>query len=157
LKPLDLVVVGNGMVGHRLCEKLVEYDRDGRYRIVVVGEEPRPAYDRVHLTSYFTERSAEALALGTRSWYSRHGIDLRVAQRVVRLDRERHRVSIDDGSELPFDVLVLCTGSAPFVPNIPGVDKKGVFVYRTIEHLDAIIARAADVKCAAIIGGGLLG
>lgn len=155
--PLNLVVVGNGMVGHRLCEKLVEYDGDGRYRIVVIGEEPRPAYDRVHLTSYFTERSAEALALGTSTWYREHGIDLRVGRRATRLDRERRRVAIDDGSELPFDVLVLCTGSAPFVPNIPGVDKKGVFVYRTIEDLDAIIARAAEVTRAAVIGGGLLG
>jgi nitrite reductase (NADH) large subunit len=154
---LELVIVGNGMVSHRLCEKIAEYDRDGRYHVVVIGEEPRPAYDRVHLTNYFTERSAEALALGSRAWYEERGIDLRIGRRAVRVDRERRFVSTDDGIDVPFDRMVLCTGSAPFVPNIPGVDKKGVFVYRTIEDLDAIIGRASEVRTAAIIGGGLLG
>jgi nitrite reductase (NADH) large subunit len=157
MRRLELVIVGNGMVSHRLCEKMAEYDREGLYHLVVIGEEPRPAYDRVHLTNYFTDRSAEALALGSRAWYQERGIDLCTGRRAVRVDRERRLVSTDDCIDVPFDILVLCTGSAPFVPNIPGVDKKGVFVYRTIEDLDAIIGRAAEVRTAAVIGGGLLG
>src|SRR5579872_2724113 len=65
-----VLVVGAGMVGHRFCEKLIEYDSDRRFRIVLAGEEPRPAYDRVHLTNYFTQRSADALLLGTPAWYA---------------------------------------------------------------------------------------
>jgi nitrite reductase (NADH) large subunit len=157
MNPLHVVVVGNGMVGHRFCEKMSQYDREGLYRLVVVGEEPRPAYDRVHLTNYFAERSVEALTLGTREWYAEHGIELRVGSRVTSIDRTRREVTTDDGTALAYDVLVLATGSAPFVPHVPGIDREGVFVYRTIEDLEAIIAHAGRAKRAAVIGGGLLG
>jgi nitrite reductase (NADH) large subunit len=154
---LRVVIAGNGMVSHRFCEKMLEYDREQRHRLIVVGEEPRPAYDRVHLTDYFTGRSPEALALGTVDWYRERGVELRVGTRVARVDRERREVTTDDGAILGYDSLVLATGSAPFVPNVPGVDKEGVFVYRTIEDLDAIIARARVARRAVVIGGGLLG
>ncbi len=154
---LEIVVAGNGMVCHRFCEKLLEYDREKRYHLVVVGEEPRPAYDRVHLTDYFAQRAPEALALGTRAWYEERGIELRVATRVSQIDRARRKVTVGDGAELPYDVLVLATGSAPFVPKVPGIDKTGVFVYRTIEDLDGIAARVGSARRAVVIGGGLLG
>jgi NAD(P)H-dependent nitrite reductase large subunit/NAD(P)H-dependent nitrite reductase small subunit len=154
---LDVVVVGNGMVGHRFCEKMAEYDREGLYRLVIVGEEPRPAYDRVHLTNYFAQRSADSLALGTHAWYAERGSELRVGRRVTRVDRALREVTTDDARVLPYDLVVLATGSAPFVPNVPGVDKAGVFVYRTIEDLEAIIAHGARARRAAVIGGGLLG
>jgi nitrite reductase (NADH) large subunit len=157
VNPLDIVVVGNGMVGHRFCEKLHEYDRARRYRVVVCGEEPRPAYDRVHLTEYFVSRSADALAMGTHAWYAEKGIELRVAALVAGIDRERRHVTTDDGAAIRYDALVLATGSSPFVPKVPGIDKAGVFVYRTIEDLDGIIARAATARRAVVIGGGLLG
>src|SRR5579859_1698213 len=153
----QLLVVGNGMVSHRFCERLAEYDGDRRFHVVVVGEEPRPAYDRVHLTQYFSERSADALLLGSRGWYEERGIDLRVGRRVTSLDRERRTARTDDGAELGYDVLVLATGSAPFVPPVPGIAKRGVFVYRTIEDLEAILRYAAQARRAAVIGGGLLG
>jgi nitrite reductase (NADH) large subunit len=156
-RELTLVVVGNGMVGHRFCEKMIECDPGRRYRMVVLGEEPRPAYDRVHLTSYFTERSAESLALGTLAWYAERGIDLRVGTRVVRIDRARREVLVDSGPPVAYDVLVLATGSAPFVPPVPGTDRQGVFVYRTIEDIEAIVAYAARARRAVVLGGGLLG
>jgi nitrite reductase (NADH) large subunit len=152
-----VLVVGNGMVSHRFCEKLTEHDRAGEYRIVVIGEEPRPAYDRVHLTSYFAERSADALALGTLDWYEERGIELRVGTRVGNLDCDQSRVSAGEGPPIPYDLLVLATGSAPFVPPVPGADKPGVFVYRTIEDLDAILEHAKTARRAVVIGGGLLG
>jgi nitrite reductase (NADH) large subunit len=144
-------------VGHRFCERLVALDRNEHYRIVVLGEEPRPAYDRVHLTQYFTERSAEKLLLGTREWYAEKGIELRTGTRATTIDRARRTVHTANGSSVEYDVLVLATGSAPFVPKVPGYDKPGVFVYRTIEDLEAILACCADAKRAAVIGGGLLG
>jgi nitrite reductase (NADH) large subunit len=152
-----VVVVGNGMVSHRFCERLLEYDRPGRFRLVVVGDEPRPAYDRVHLTSFFTDRSAEKLLLGTREWYESKGIDLRTGTKVARIDRDARKVATDAGDAIDYDVLVLATGSAPFVPPVKGIDRQGVFVYRTIEDLEAIIEYAARSRRAAVIGGGLLG
>jgi nitrite reductase (NADH) large subunit len=152
-----VLVVGNGMVSHRFCERMTDYDREKAFRLVVVGEEPRPAYDRVHLTSYFVDRSADALLLGTHAWYAERGIDLRTGVRITEIDRETCQAKASDGSVIGYDVLVLATGSAPFVPPMPGIDKAGVFVYRTIEDLDGILAYAAQAKRAAVVGGGLLG
>jgi nitrite reductase (NADH) large subunit len=152
-----LVIVGNGMVSHRLCASLRELDADRRYRIVVLGEEPRPAYDRVHLTSYFEDSDADKLLLADAAWYAEHDIDLRVGCRATELLPAERTLRLADGSELGYDVLALCTGSAPFVPQMPGIDRRGVFVYRTIEDLDAIMAFAKTARSAAVLGGGLLG
>ncbi|MFI5308649.1 MAG: nitrite reductase large subunit NirB, partial [Polyangiales bacterium] len=152
-----LIIVGNGMVSHRLCVSLRELDQPVRHRIVVLGEEPRPAYDRVHLTSYFEQRDAGKLLLAGEDWYREHDIELRTGARAVALDRSAQTVRLQDGSELRYDLLALCTGSAPFVPPIPGTHKPGVFVYRTIEDLEAIMEYAAGARRAAVLGGGLLG
>ncbi len=152
-----IVVIGNGMVGHRFCERLVELDSAKAYQLVTFCEEPRPAYDRVNLTSYFQHRSAERLALATAAWYDKHDIRLLVGDRATAIDRERRIVRSTRGVEVPYDVIVLATGSAPFVPPVPGTDKRGVFVYRTVEDLERIIAYGETAKKAAIIGGGLLG
>src|SRR3954453_23646941 len=95
------VIVGNGMVSHRLCEKLVQ--QGAGHSIVVCGEEPRPAYDRVHLTEYFAHGCADRLALGSAAWYAERGIDLRIATRVVRIRRADRVVVTDRGSEIPYD------------------------------------------------------
>jgi nitrite reductase (NADH) large subunit len=152
-----VVVIGNGMVGHRFCEKLVEFDGHRTFRIVVFGEEPRPAYDRVNLTKYFEHRKAEKLALAEPGWYERNGIELFVGDRVAAIDRERRVVRSAAGREVAYDRIVLATGSAPFVPPVPGIERKGVFVYRTIEDLERIIDYGRDAGKAAVIGGGLLG
>src|SRR5690606_9759691 len=152
-----IVVVGNGMVSHRFCEKLLEHDVLAQHEVIVCGEEQRAAYDRVHLTEYFAHRSADQLALGSPGWYAANGIDLRTGTRIARIERSRREVVAEPGERLAYDALVLATGSAPFVPRIPGVDKRGAFVYRTIEDLDAIQSWASHAQRAAVIGGGLLG
>lgn len=158
-----LVVVGCGMVGHRFVSTLTEHDREERYRLVMIGEEARPAYDRVQLTSYFEHRSADALLLERPEWYGARGITLRLAARASRIDRTRREVVTEAGEVVPYEVLVLATGSSPFVPPIPGTDKRGVFVYRTIEDLEAIVRYSADAlgygrrARVAVVGGGLLG
>jgi nitrite reductase (NADH) large subunit len=152
-----VVVIGNGMVGHRFCERLVEYDTERTCKIVTFCEEPRPAYDRVNLTKYFEHRVAEKLALTTTDWYQQNDIELFVGDRATEIDRHNHVVRSAGGQEIPYDVVVLATGSEPFVPPVPGIDKKGVFVYRTIEDLERIIAHGKTVQKAAVIGGGLLG
>ncbi len=152
-----VVVIGNGMVGHRFCERLVACEAPPRHRLVVIGEEPREAYDRVHLTRYFTDRAPDKLRLGAPGWYAAQGIELHLATRAARIDRAAREVTTRDGRTVPYDVLVLATGSAPFVPRVPGIDLPGVFVYRTIEDLDGILAAVATSRRAAVIGGGLLG
>lgn len=161
VQPVDsratVVVVGHGMVGHRFCEKLVEFDVDRRYRIVTFCEEPRAAYDRVGLTQFFAHRDAEKLMLANLAWYEEQGIELHVGDRAVAVDRRRRRVESERGLKIPFDYVVLATGSYPFVPEVPGIKNAGVFVYRTIRDLEQIIAYAQHSRRAAVIGGGLLG
>ena len=152
-----VVVIGNGMVGHRFCERLAAYDVDREFEVVTFCEEPRPAYDRVNLTKYFERRDAEHLKLACPTWYAENGITLHVGDRATAIDRERRVVVSQQGREVDYDTVVLATGSAPFVPEVPGVDKKGVFVYRTIEDLERILAYAGKSASAAVIGGGLLG
>ena len=152
-----VVVIGNGMVGHRFCERLVEMDSASDWKIVTFCEEPRAAYDRVNLTKYFDHRKAEKLALVEPDWYKQAGITLFIGDRATEIDRTKRVVRSVKGEEIAYDVVILATGSAPFVPALPGVEKKGVFVYRTIEDLEQIIAYGATVKKAAVIGGGLLG
>jgi nitrite reductase (NADH) large subunit len=152
-----VVVIGNGMVGHRFCERLVEFDAKREWKIVTFCEESRAAYDRVNLTKYFDHRQAEKLALAHPEWHDENGVTLFLGDRATEIDREKRVVRSAKGREIPYDVVVLATGSAPFVPPLPGVDKKGVFVYRTIDDLDQIIAYGKTTRKAAVIGGGLLG
>ncbi len=152
-----VVVVGNGMVGHRFCKKLRELDSNTNFELIVYGEEPRAAYDRVQLTSYFSGNSVEDLTLDGLTWYQDNEVTLHVSKRITAIDRDARTVTVDDGTTQRYDYLVLATGSAPFVPPIDGVDKEGVFVYRTIEDLDAIKAYAETAETATVIGGGLLG
>src|SRR5262249_33926940 len=129
-----VVVIGNGMVGHRFCERLTALDVDRRYEVVTFCEEPRPAYDRVNLSKFFDKRDADHLKLACPTWYAQNGITLHVGDRAIAIDRGRRVVVSSRGREVPFDAVVLATGSAPFVPELPGVNKKGIFVYRTIEN-----------------------
>ncbi|MBD3675115.1 MAG: nitrite reductase small subunit NirD [Planctomycetaceae bacterium] len=156
-KKETLVVIGNGMVGHRFCENLVEYDTQDKYQIVTFCEESRAAYDRVGLTSFFAHRNAEKLMLARLDWYEQHHIDLHIGDRASEIDRDAKVVRSDKGVEIAYDHVVLATGSYPFVPPIPGINKRGVFVYRTIEDLEQIIEYGKKVTHAAVIGGGLLG
>ncbi|MFI5161756.1 MAG: nitrite reductase large subunit NirB [Sphingobacteriales bacterium] len=150
-----IIVVGNGMVGYKFCEKLVAWSTN--YNIVVFGEEPRRAYDRVHLSEYFAGKSSEDLSLSAGSWYVDNNITLYLDDPIQEINRARKTVHSLKGLNLKYDYVVLATGSSAFVPDIPGVEKEGVFVYRTIDDLDLIKAYAVNAKRGAVMGGGLLG
>lgn len=161
-----LAVVGNGMAGHRLCERLVGLGVAETTRIVVFASEPRVAYDRVHLGDVLRGRSAEALALCDADWYAAQGIELRLDDAIESIDLRRRTACSRRGVSLRYDRLALATGSEPIVPPISGLQGPGVFVYRTAE--DAASIRAAALRSVArrgmpgqgvagVLGGGLLG
>jgi nitrite reductase (NADH) large subunit len=153
-KPV-IIVVGNGMVGYKFCEKLIA--KTSAFNIIVFGEEPRRAYDRVHLSEYFNGKSADDLSLSTESWYVDNDIILHLDDPIQEINRTDKTIHSLKGLTLTYDYLVLATGSSAFVPDIPGIDKEGVFVYRTIEDLELIKAGAENAKNGAVMGGGLLG
>lgn len=157
-----IIIIGNGMVGYKFCEKFIAKEQASAYEITVFGEEARPAYDRVHLSEYFESASEEKLLLASADWYAAHNIILNQGELVTEIDRVNKQIKTHKGTVCNYDYLVLATGSYPFVPSIEGVNKTGVFVYRTIEDLNAIMIYGEKIasssnKKAAVLGGGLLG
>ena len=152
-----VVVIGNGMVGYKFCEKLVQQAPQDQFSITVFGEENYHAYDRVHLSEYFENQNFENLQMSTREWYEENNIELISGELIVSIDRDNKKIVSYKGTEMSYDKLVLATGSSAFVPPFQGTEKEGVFVYRTIEDLDAIIEYSKKSKRAAVLGGGLLG
>jgi nitrite reductase (NADH) large subunit len=160
----DLIVVGNGMVGQRLVEEVRKRDQDRQWRITVLGDESRAAYDRVNLSTYFDGADATALSVVASGFYDDPSCVLHLDQRVVAVDRAARTVTTDGGRTLGYDALVLATGSYPFVPPVPGRELPGCFVYRTLDDLDGIRAAAERAhargrgrRAAVVVGGGLLG
>jgi nitrite reductase (NADH) large subunit len=152
---MKIVVIGNGMVGQRFLEHLSS--RCPGAEIMVFCEEPRPAYDRVQLTSFFSGKTASQLSVIPDRFFQNSKITLRLNDAVFAIDPGAKRVRSARYRDVPYDKLVLATGSSPFVPPVPGRDRRGCFVYRTIEDLEEIGAQAARARVGAVIGGGLLG
>ncbi|WP_287050336.1 FAD-dependent oxidoreductase, partial [Shewanella sp. CG18_big_fil_WC_8_21_14_2_50_42_11] len=152
-----IVVIGNGMVGHSFLEKLIASDGFENFEVTVFGEEPRKAYDRVYLSSYFSGKTAADLSLVKPGFYEENDINLYLKDKVVDIDRTQNTITSESGQKITYDKLILATGSYPFVPPITGNDRDGCLVYRTIEDLEAIKAAATNGKTGVVVGGGLLG
>lgn len=159
----DIVVIGHGMVGHRLIEALLARDPAGRWRVTVLAEEPDAAYDRVGLTGYTDGWDRARLALPGNDYAGDERVELHLDTRVVGIDRDAKSVLAADGTRYGYDKLVLATGSYAFVPPVTGADLPGCHVYRTLGDLDDIradVARtleAGHTRTGVVIGGGLLG
>jgi len=147
-----VVVIGNGMVGQRFCDLMTEGESPIA-RVVTFCEEPVPAYDRVHLSEYFSGKDAQALSLASLDWYAERKVELHLGERGARVDRDRRVVVSSTGREVRYDRVVLATGSSAYVPPISGANRPGVFVYRTLADLDLISSYAKRAKSAAVIGG----
>ncbi|KRB82086.1 nitrite reductase large subunit NirB [Duganella sp. Root198D2] len=148
-----IVVIGHGMVGHQFLKSLPA----GSAQVTIMCEEPRPAYDRVHLSEFFSGKSAQELSLVEEGFFDRDDLVLKLNGRAIAIDRAAHTVTTNSGEVLPYDKLVIATGSFPFVPQIEGKDRKDCFVYRTIEDLEGMRECGARSRTGVVIGGGLLG
>jgi len=153
---MKIIVVGHGMVGHKFLEELHHLQLP-RLNVTVLCEEPRAAYDRVHLSEFFCGKTAEDLSLVAPRFFEESGFTLRLASRAVAIERRQNTVTTADGEVLSYDKLVLATGSIPFVPSVPGRNRAHCFVYRTIDDLEAMRACGAKSKTGVVVGGGLLG
>jgi nitrite reductase (NADH) large subunit len=152
-----LVVVGNGMAGMRTVEELHARAPD-RFDITVIGAEPHPNYSRILLSSVLAgERTFDDIVINSREWYDERGIRLIAGKRATAIDRVARQVELADGSALPYDRLLLATGSKPLAPPIPGLGLPSVRAFREIADVEAMIEAASTGRRAVVIGGGLLG
>jgi nitrite reductase (NADH) large subunit len=157
MKKSKLVMVGNGMAGVRTIEELLKITPD-LYDITVFGAEPHPNYNRILLSPVLAgEQTLDEIVLNSWDWYKENNITLHAGKKVVEVDRVKRVVRSDDGTEVEYDRLLMCTGSNPFILPIPGKDLKGVIAYRDIADTNAMIEAATKYKKAVVIGGGLLG
>lgn len=152
-----IVVIGNGMVGHSFIEKLVDSEGYDNFEVHTFCEEPRVAYDRVYLSSYFSGKTAEDLSLVKPNFYEENNVNIYIGDKAVDINRKTKTVLSANGVEISYDKLIMATGSFPFVPPIKGNQREGCLVYRTIEDLDKIQAAADKGKIGTVVGGGLLG
>ena len=153
-----LVIIGAGPAGVATAESVIANSAPGAWQITLVGREPGLPYNRVALSDHLAgHRTSEALALHDGGWYHEHGVTLHSGDEVVSVDTTGRVVSTRSGLRLPYDSLVLATGSKPLMPPIEGVDLDGVFAFRTEQDAREILEHAGEVRRVAVIGGGLLG
>ncbi|MSS75415.1 MAG: nitrite reductase large subunit [Methyloglobulus sp.] len=153
----SLVVIGNGMVGQNFLTSLMASQCKDSYHVTTFCEEPRAAYDRVHLSAFFSGKTAADLALVDEDFFASNGITIHLGDKADYIDRDNKTVTSEKGVTIAYDILVLATGSYPFVPPVPGHDRANCLVYRTIEDLEAMASAAKSSKIGVVVGGGLLG
>jgi len=159
-----LVVVGNGMAGARFVEEVLERGGGDRFRITVLGDEPHGNYNRIMLSPVLAgEEHEDDIVLNSYDWYADNGVTLRAGVRADRIDTAAKVVHVADGSAVPYDHLVLATGSYSFIPPMTGVRtddgelKPGVHGFRTIDETRAMLDAVGRCRRAVVMGGGLLG
>ncbi len=160
-----IVVIGNGMVGHHFIKQLTTLNKQltasnkDKFKLITFSEEPRLAYNRVNLSTYFSGSTAEDLALTNSQTYLDSGVEFYLNQRVCSINRQLKSITTTQGTIINYDKLILATGSTPFVPSIKGgeLSQPHLHVYRTLEDLDGIAQSAKSAKTGTVIGGGLLG
>ncbi|MNS11800.1 Nitrite reductase [NAD(P)H] [compost metagenome] len=152
-----LVMIGNGMAGIRFLEHLLKLSPD-TYEITIFGAEPHPNYNRIMLSTVLAGGTdISEIVLNDWSWYEDNGIKLYAGHLVQHIDIKSRRVVSDQGIVADYDVLVLATGSSPYMLPIPGAAKEGVIGFRDIKDCETMFDVSRKYKKAAVIGGGLLG
>jgi nitrite reductase (NADH) large subunit len=153
----QLVVIGNGMVGHKFLQSMTNSEAMQDYEITTFCEENRLAYDRVQLSAYFSGKTEDDLSLVAPGFFEENNITVHIGDRASHIDRDKKIVTSENGRSISYDKIVLATGSYPFVPPIPGHERDNCFVYRTIDDLIDITNAGETSKVGVVIGGGLLG
>ena len=154
----NLVVIGNGMAGMRAVEELLKHEAGTRYNITVFGAEPHVNYNRIMLSSVLAgDKTVGEIVINSREWYDENGIHLFTGDAVTAIDREARIVTTASGHAMPYDKLLIATGSRPLAPPIPGLNLPGVCAFRDIADVDKMLEAARTHKRAVVIGGGLLG
>ncbi|MCP1182282.1 nitrite reductase large subunit NirB [Paenibacillus sp. 1781tsa1] len=152
-----LVIIGNGMAGVKCVEEIIALEPD-TYEIVIYGNEPRPNYNRIMLLKVLQgEHSLQNIIINDWTWYEEHHIRLCTGETVHRIDTRGKYIETASGLRETYDVLILATGSSPFIPPIPGMDKERVMSFRTIDDCMRMSEYSREYRKAAVIGGGLLG
>ncbi|MBV8912826.1 MAG: NAD(P)/FAD-dependent oxidoreductase, partial [Acetobacteraceae bacterium] len=152
-----LVVVGNGMAGMRTVEEILARTPHA-FHITVFGAEPHPNYNRIMLSPVLAgEKTFDEIVINPREWYERNGIELIAGERVWHVDRTERVVHGEHGTTRPYDVLLLATGSHPFILPLVGRDLSGVIGFRDIGDVETMQRACARGGRAVVIGGGLLG
>ena len=151
-----LIVIGAGMASGRVIEHLVEAAPDA-YDITLFNAEPRGNYNRIMLSPVLSgEKTYEEIVTHTDAWYAEHGVTCRFGEHVIDIDPEM-KVVVGQNGHVPYDKLIIATGSAPFIIPVPGKDLPGVITYRDLDDTNAMVDAAAKGGKAVVIGGGLLG
>ncbi|MFC5440130.1 nitrite reductase large subunit NirB [Rhodanobacter ginsenosidimutans] len=154
----QLVVIGNGMAAMRTVEELLKHEGGKRYRITVFGAEPHVNYNRIMLSSVLAgDKQLDEIVINPREWYEENGIRLITGDEVTAIDRDARTVTSANGICVPYDRLLIATGSKPLAPRIPGLELPGVCAFRDIADVDKMLAAARTHRHAVVIGGGLLG
>jgi nitrite reductase (NADH) large subunit len=152
-----LVVIGNGMAGMRTVEEIL-IRSPNEFEITVFGAEPQPNYDRIMLSPLLAgDKKFEQIVLNSREWYTAQNIELIAGESVTEVDRENKTVCGADGTIREYDLLLLATGSNPFILPLPGVNRPGVMTFRSVADVEQMLTIAGPGKSAVVIGGGLLG
>ncbi|MEF3353158.1 FAD-dependent oxidoreductase [Paenibacillus sp. GYB006] len=153
----QLVVIGNGMSGMKCIEEILKINKD-RFEISVLGDEPRPNYNRIELSKVLQGgTSFDDIILHDWAWYEENGIHLYTGERVTRIRRKDKWIETNSGRKVRYDVLLIATGSSAFIPPIPGSDQEGVITFRSVDDCMIMMDYAKKYKKAIVIGGGLLG
>ncbi|HFB98941.1 MAG TPA: NAD(P)/FAD-dependent oxidoreductase, partial [Bryobacterales bacterium] len=153
-----LVVIGNGMAGVRTVEELLKLEGASRYAITIIGDEPYGNYNRILLSPVLAgENTIDDIILNTPEWYEENGIELIAGVAATGIDRAAREVELADGRRVPYNRLVIATGSRPFILPVPGNDLEGVIGFRDIADVETMIEAAEKYRHAVVIGGGLLG
>ena len=152
-----LVLIGNGMAGIRAIEELLKLEPD-HYQITVFGDEPHFNYNRIMLSPVLAgDKTINDIILNDQAWYDENQITLHTNDKVVEINRVQRTIKSASGLEIPYDRLLIATGSKPFIIPINGSDKDGVIGFRDIKDVDTMLDASKSYQKAVVIGGGLLG
>ena len=152
-----IVIVGAGQAAAQAVEVLRRKGFAGS--IAVVGDEPFLPYQRPPLSKKYFAGTLERdrLPIRHQSFYDEHRVDLRLGRRAVAIDRAARLVALDDGATLPYDALLLATGSTPRRIAGPGAGLAGLHYLRTIADTDRLREAARPGAHAVVVGGGYIG